>query len=282
MARLQARIFDSDGDRLTFSRGIAQIVKLGDATVARGVYQPGWRWSTDMPEVAGSPTCRLHHLGYAISGALHVEMDDGQTLDVQTGSVYEIPPGHDAWVVGDQPFVTIDWTSAQSWLAQEVLAESTVVTVVLTDIVDSTAMLHKVGDWAWRELLATHNARLREQLNTFRGRHVKSTGDGILAVFDSPSRAVRCAGAMSAAARGIDLPIRIGVHTGEVELLGEDIRGLAVHAAARVMALGDADDVMVSSTTHDLLEGSNLTLEDAGTHELKGLPGARKIYRLVP
>ena len=138
-----------------------------------------------------------------------------------------------------------------------------------------------MGDWAWRELLATHNARLREQLNTFRGRLVKSTGDGILAVFDSPNRAVRAAAAMSSAARAIDLPIRIGVHTGEVELVGEDIRGLAVHAAARVMALGGADDVMVSSTTHDLLEGSNLTLEDAGTHELKGLPGARQVYRLV-
>jgi class 3 adenylate cyclase len=281
MARLQTRIFDTEGDRHAFSNGLAQIVTLGDATVARGVYQPGWRWSTDMPDIAGSPTCRLHHLGYSISGGLHVLMDDGQTMDVQAGSVYEIPPGHDAWVVGDEPFITIDWTSAHTWLAQEVLADSIVVTVVLTDIVDSTAILHKVGDWAWRELLASHNARLREQLNTFRGRQVKSTGDGILAVFDSPSRAVRAAAAMSAAARAIDLPIRIGVHTGEVELMGDDIRGLAVHAAARVMALGGPDDVMVSSTTHDLLEGSTLTLEDTGTHELKGLPGARTVYRLV-
>jgi class 3 adenylate cyclase len=281
MPRLQARIFDSDGDRHAFSNGVAQIVKLGDATVARGVYQPGWRWSTDMPDIAGSPTCRLHHLGYAISGELHVLTDEGQTLDVKTGSVYEIPPGHDAWVVGDEPFVTIDWTSAQTWLAQGVLAESIVVTVVLTDIVDSTAKLQEVGDWAWRELLATHNARLRDLLNTFRGRLVKTTGDGILAIFDSPSRAVRCATAMAHSARGTNLPIRVGVHTGEVELVGEDIRGLAVHAAARVMALGGADDVMVSSTTHDLLEGSNMTLEDAGTHELKGLMGARKVYRVV-
>jgi class 3 adenylate cyclase len=281
MARLQARVFDDDGDRHAFSRGVAQIVKLGEATVARGVYQPGWRWTKDMPGIAGSPTCRLHHLGYAISGELHVLTDEGQTLEVKEGSVYEIPPGHDAWVVGDQPFVTIDWTSAHTWLAQGVLADSIVVTVVLTDIVDSTAILLKIGDWAWREQLATHNARLREQLNAFRGRQVKSTGDGILAIFDSPSRAVRCAAAMSSAARGIDLPIRVGVHTGEVELLGEDIRGLAVHATARVMALGGPDDVMVSATTHDLLEGSNLALEDAGTHKLKGLPGARKIYRLI-
>jgi class 3 adenylate cyclase len=281
MTRLQARIFDTDGDAHAFSNGLAQIVTLGDATVARGVYQPGWRWTTDMPKLAGSPTCRLHHLGYAISGELHVLTDEGQTLEVKAGAVYEIPPGHDAWVVGDEPFVTIDWTSGHTWLAQEVLGESVVVTVLLTDIVDSTAILHKVGDWAWRELLATHNARLRENLNTFRGRQVKSTGDGVLAVFDSPTRAVRCAAAMSTAARAMDLPVRIGVHTGEVELLGEDIRGLAVHTAARVMALGGADEVMVSSTTRDLLEGSNLALEDTGTHELKGLPGARTVYRLV-
>ena len=281
MARLQARIFDTDGDRHEFSNGLAQFVTIGEATVARGVYQPGWRWSVDMRELAGTPTCRLHHLGYSISGELRVETDDGQAIDVQPGSIYEIPPGHDAWVVGDEPFVTIDWTSGHTWLAQDVLAESIVVTVVLTDIVDSTAILSEIGDWAWRERLATHHAGLRAQLNTFRGRQVKSTGDGVLAVFDSPSRAVRAAAAMSRAARAIDLPIRIGVHTGEVELVGDDIRGLAVHAAARVMSLGGADDVMISSTTQGLLEGSSLKLEDAGTHELKGLPGPRRIYRLV-
>jgi len=281
MPRLQARVFDSDGDRHAFTNGLAQILQLGETTVARAVYQPGWRWTTDMPAVAGTPTCQLHHLGYAISGGLRVMMDDGQTLDVQPGSVYEIPRGHDAWVLGDEPFVTIDWTSAHTWLTQGVLPESTVVTIVLTDIVDSTATLQRVGDWAWREMLATHNARLREQLNTFRGRLVKSTGDGILAVFDSPARAVRSATAMSDAARDTELPIRVGVHTGEVELVGDDIRGLAVHAAARVMALGGAGDVMVSSTTHDLLEGSNLVLEDAGEQELKGLAGARKIYRVA-
>jgi class 3 adenylate cyclase len=282
MPRLQARIFDTDGDLRTFPNGLAQIVRLGDATVARGVYHPGWRWIHDMPGISGSATCQLHHLGYAISGELHVETDDGQTLDVRPGAVYEIPPGHDAWVVGDAPFVTIDWTSAHTWLAEQVVAEGTVVTVLFTDIVDSTSIVHRIGDRAWRDRLAAHNGQLRGHLNSFRGRQVKSTGDGILAIFDSPSRAVRCAAAMSQAARKVDLPIRIGVHTGEVELLGDDVRGLAVHTAARVMSLGGADDVMVSSTTHDLLEGSDLALEDAGTHDLKGLPGARRVYRLLP
>jgi class 3 adenylate cyclase len=137
-----------------------------------------------------------------------------------------------------------------------------------------------MGDTAWRDLLAIHNTRLRDQLNIFRGREVKTTGDGFLAVFDSPARAVRCGAAMALTARQMDLPIRVGVHTGEVEFVGNDARGFAVHAAARVMALGGPDEVLVSSTTNDLLEGSGLTLEEAGTHEMKGLPGARKVYRL--
>jgi class 3 adenylate cyclase len=281
MPRPQARAFASDADVRSYTHGKAEIVRLDETTVARGTYEPGWRWSVDMPPLAGSPTCQLHHLGYAIAGAVHFLMNDGQTLDVRAGTVYEVPPGHDAWVVGDEPFVTIDWTSGHTWLAHEVGGEGTIVTIVFTDIVESTAVLHRMGDRAWRELLLTHHARLREHLNEYRGRQVKTTGDGVLAVFDNPSRAVRCAEAMTRSARTIGLAIRVGVHTGEVEFIGEDARGLAVHTAARVMSLGAPDEVIVSSTTHDLLEGSGITFEEAGTHELKGLPGARSVFRLA-
>jgi class 3 adenylate cyclase len=196
--------------------------------------------------------------------------------------VYEIPPGHDAWVVGDDPWVTVEWTSARVFgLVPEGAGEGVLVTVLFTDIVDSTATLQRIGDTAWRDLLAIHNTRLRDQLNVFRGREVKTTGDGFLAVFDSPARAVRCGAAMALSARQMDLPIRVGVHTGEVELVGSDARGFAVHAAARIMALGGPDEVLVSATTFDLLEGSGLKLEEAGTHEMKGLPGARNVFRLV-
>jgi class 3 adenylate cyclase len=152
---------------------------------------------------------------------------------------------------------------------------------VFTDIVDSTARLEQVGDASWRELLTAHNARLREQLNIFRGREVKTTGDGFLAIFDSPTRAVGCAAAMTRAARDIGVEIRAGVHTGEVELVGDDVRGIAVHTAARILALAGPSEVLVSSTTAGLIEGSGMALEDAGMHELKGLSGARQIYRLA-
>jgi class 3 adenylate cyclase len=282
MPRLQSRSFANAEDVRTFPNGRADVIHLGESSVGYGVYQPGWRWSTDMPAITGTSSCQLHHLGYAVSGLLHVATDAGQELDIGAGSVYEIPPGHDAWVVGGEPFVTIDWTSARTFaLAPEAIGEGVIVTVLFTDIVDSTATLHRIGDQAWRERLQVHHARLRDQLNGFRGREIKTTGDGLLAVFDSPARAVRCADAMTRAARAMDLPIRVGLHTGEVEFVGEDARGLAVHTAARVMSLAGADEVFVSSTTHDLLEGSGLRLDDAGEHELKGLPGVRRVYRLA-
>jgi len=282
MPRLQYKTFATPDEVRTFPNGRAEVVKLDESVVGHAVYEPGWRWSTAMPTIAGTVRCQLHHLGYSISGTMHVESDDGQAIDIPAASVYEIPPGHDAWVVGDDPWVTVEWTSARVFgLVPEGASEGVLVTVLFTDIVDSTANLQRMGDAAWRDLLAIHNTRLRDQLNIFRGREVKTTGDGFLAIFDSPTRAVRCGAAMALSARQMDLPIRVGVHTGEVELVGGDARGLAVHAAARVMALGGPDEVLVSSTTFDLLEGSGLKLEEAGTHEMKGIPGARKLFRLV-
>lgn len=282
MPRLQYKSFATPDEIRAFPHGRAEVVSLDEAMVGRAVYEPGWRWSTSMPAIAGTESCQLHHLGYSLSGVMHVVTEDGQTMEIPPGSVYEIPPGHDAWVVGEEPWVTVEWTSARTFaVVPEGPGEGVVVTVLFTDIVESTATLQKMGNTAWRDLLLVHNTRLREQLNIFRGREVKTTGDGFLAVFDSATRAVRCGAAMARSARQMDLPIRVGVHTGEVALVGSDARGLAVHAAARVMALAGPNEVLVSSTTFDLLEGSGLNLEEAGTHEMKGLTGVRKVFRLV-
>ena len=281
MPRLQYKTFATPDEVRAFPNGRAEVVTLNESVVGRAVYEPGWRWSTSMAAIAGTARCQLHHLGYSISGVMRVATEDGQTIDIPPASVYEIPPGHDAWVVGDDPWVTVEWTSARTFGLVPEGSGGVIVTVLFTDIVDSTATLEKMGDAAWRDLLLIHNARLRDQLNIFRGREVKTTGDGFLAVFDSATRAVRCGAAMALTARRMGLPIRVGIHTGEVDFVGDDARGLAVHAAARVMSVGGPDDVFVSSTTRDLLEGSGLNLEEAGTHELKGLPGARTLFRLV-
>jgi class 3 adenylate cyclase len=208
-------------------------------------------------------------------------MDDGTELDIQGGDVHEIPPGHDAWVVGDEPYVAVEWASSATYgQASDDLGDRTLATVLFTDIVDSTATLARIGDAAWRRILLEHNARLRRTLDEHRGREVTTTGDGFLALFDGAVRAVQCAKSMVKAVGDLDIEIRAGLHTGEVVIAGGQARGLAVHAAARVSALAGPGEVLVSSTTRDLLDGSGMVFISRGDHELKGLAGARTIYAL--
>lgn len=280
--RLQCRRFATPDDVRTFVHGRAEVLTLDETVVGRATYQPGWRWTVDMPAIAGTSTCQLHHLGYSISGLMHVVMEDGQELDVTPESVYEIPAGHDAWVVGDSPWVTVEWTSARSFgVAPEGPGDRVLATVLFTDIVDSTATLERLGDGAWRDLLSDHNRLVRDAFNVYRGREVGTTGDGFVAVFDGPTRAIRCGASIARSARDLGLTIRVGIHTGEVEFVGRDARGVAVHAAARVMSFAGPGEVLVSSTTKDLLEGSGLVLEDVGAKALKGLAGERHLFRLA-
>jgi class 3 adenylate cyclase len=282
MPRLQVKTFADPDERRSFPKGHAEVVNLDESTVGRSQWEPGWRWTTHLAPVAGTSSCQVHHLGLSVSGRLRVETDAGDTIDILPDSIYEIPPGHDAWVVGDEPWVTVEWTSARIvGVPVDGPGGRILATVLFTDIVDSTATLQRLGDATWRDLLIKHNARLRDALNTYRGREVTTTGDGFLAVFDGATNAVRCGVAMARAARDIGLPIRVGVHTGEVEFVGSNVRGVAVHTAARVMSLAGPDEVYVSGTTADLLEGSGVRLEDAGVHEMKGLTGARQVFRVA-
>jgi class 3 adenylate cyclase len=282
--RLQAKSFARPDEVRTLPNVRLETVGLDDATVGHCRFGPGWRWSTDVGPMLGTSSCPIRHLGYTISGRIHVEMDDGRTLEIGPDTVFDIPPGHDKWVVGDEPWETIEWGASGRALEARLSDDGgrrTVATIVFTDIVGSTERLREVGDAAWHELLVSHNARLRYVLNEHGGREIKTTGDGILAIFEGPTRAVRSAVAMTEAVEEIGLQIRVGIHTGELELVGDDVRGIAVHAAARILALAGAGEVLVSATTHGLLEGSGIELEDAGEHELKGLAGKRRVYRVT-
>jgi len=281
MPRLQAKPFASPDDTRTLPRTHFVTVNLDDATVGHCRFEPGWRWSVDVAPLMGATSCPIRHLGYSMSGSVHVEMDDGQTLDIGPDSVFDVPPGHDKWVVGDEPWETIEWGGSGRAVGAAIQdLGNALATVLFTDIVDSTARVQELGDRAWHDLLAAHDRRLREALNVHRGREVKTTGDGFLAVFDSPGRAVRCAVEMVPAAQGLGLDIRVGIHTGEVEVVGDDIRGLAVHTAARVLGAAGPSEILVSQATAALIEGSGIGLESAGSHELKGLPGLRQLYRV--
>jgi pimeloyl-ACP methyl ester carboxylesterase len=154
-------------------------------------------------------------------------------------------------------------------------------TVLFTDIVGSTELAADLGDRRWRDLLEQHNTVVRRELARFRGRELNTAGDGFLATFDGPARAVACAVSIRDAARALGLQIRFGLHTGELELVGSDIRGIAVHTGARVAALAGAGEVLASSTVRDLVAGSGLQFEDRGSYELKGVPGEWRLYAVA-
>ena len=151
-------------------------------------------------------------------------------------------------------------------------------TVMFTDVVGSTERAAELGDRRWREVLAAHDAAVRRELERFRGREVNTTGDGFVATFDGPARAVHCATAVQEAIRALGLEARIGVHTGECELDGDEVRGIAVHTGARIAALAGPGEVLVSSIVKDLVAGSGIEFQDRGVHELRGVPGAWQLY----
>jgi class 3 adenylate cyclase/pimeloyl-ACP methyl ester carboxylesterase len=154
-------------------------------------------------------------------------------------------------------------------------------TVMFTDIVDSTSRASEMGDRGWRELIARHDELMRTEIKRYRGREVKTMGDGFLATFDGPARAIRCASAACDAMRPLGIQIRAGLHTGEVEVMGDDIGGIAVNIGARVGSAAGAGEVLVSRTVTDLVAGSGIGFDDRGTHALKGVPGEWQLYAVA-
>jgi class 3 adenylate cyclase len=159
--------------------------------------------------------------------------------------------------------------------------ERVLATVLFTDIVDSTRLATEIGDRRWRELLEEHQQLVRDQLLRFEGREVKTTGDGFLAVFDGPTRAAECARAIAEEMPSLGIEVRAGLHTGEVELMGDDIGGIAVHVAARIAALAGARVVLASRTVRDLAAGSGVEFDSAGRHTLKGIADEWDVYRVA-
>jgi class 3 adenylate cyclase len=211
---------------------------------------------TDVPVAAG------RDLAERIAGARFVELE-GTDSYPWAGDQGPLLDEVEAFVTGSKPSVDEDRLLA---------------TVLFTDIVGSTSKMAEVGDAAWKELIAEHDAIVREELGRFRGKEIDHTGDGFLATFDGPARAVRCAQEIAAAVPRLGFEVRAGCHTGEIELMDGNVRGLAVHVGARVMALARPSEVLVSSTVRDLVGGSGLAFEDRGTHELKGVPGEWHVF----
>ena len=252
-------------------------VTLGAHIVSRAVHHPGWRYSTYARTIGANEWCQTHHVGYAVSGSCHVILSDGREMEISGGDVFEIPPGHDGWVTSNEPYVTVDWVGARAWLSERTNAASTLATIMFTDVVDSSGEARRRGDVAWTDLNTALGERTRDVVLEFGGEVVKSTGDGVLAVFGSAARGVRCALELARMAPELGLTIRVGLHTGEIESVAGDVHGISVHEAARVMAEADPGEVLVSEVTRVVASGIGLGFTDRGVRDLKGI-GERRLH----
>ena len=231
----------------------------------------------DVLPAINTPTLVLHRVGDAIP------IDGGRYIaeNIPSARLIELPGADHWWWVGDSTAVLEAIEEFLTGVRPERPTDRMLATVLFTDIVGSTERAAEVGDNAWRALLEQHNEVTREQLDVFRGREITSTGDGFLATFDGPARGVRCARAIADSVQRMGVEVRAGLHTGECETLGQNIGGIAVHIGARVAAAARSGEVLVSSTVRDLVAGSGIAFEDAGEHELKGVPGSWHLCRVV-
>lgn len=225
------------------------------------------------------PTLVLHAVGDRV-----MPVEEGRYLAERiSGAGFVELPGDDhlPWAEDRDQVIREIGAFVANITEEEAEFHRVLATVLFTDVVGSTDLAVKLGDRRWSELLESHHARVRGILTRYRGTEIDTAGDGFLATFEGPARAVRCASALVESLQGIGLHIRAGVHAGECELVEGKVRGIAVHTGARVAGLAGPDEVLVSQTVKDLVAGSGLVFEDAGEHELKGIPDRWRLYRVV-
>ena len=243
--------------------------------IVRLIYQ------TDVREVL--PAIRVPTLIIHRADATGFSVEHGRYLAEHIpGAKYVELPGVDNLIwAGDQDAIVAEIQDFLTGVRPAPEPLRILATVLFTDLVSSTNLAAELGDKRWHELLSEHNQAVSTQIERFGGREVKFTGDGVLATFDGPARAVRCALAIRDEVGALGLEVRAGLHTGEIEVQPDDIAGLAVHIGARISALAKAGEVLVSSTVKDLTVGSGLLFEDRGSHELKGVPGEWRLFEIV-
>jgi class 3 adenylate cyclase len=266
----------------SIGRGLGTMNPIGAVVVGRAQLEPGWRWSEDVKPIVGTSSCQVHHVHVLLAGHLGVRLDDGEEAAFGPFDTFEIPPGHDAWVIGAERVDILDISGNSELFGLPVTTARAIATLLMTDIVGSTDHLARVGDVAWRQLLADHDRVVRSELRRAQGREVATTGDGFVAEFASAGAALACAVRIRDAVRDLGIEVRIGVHTGEIERAGDDVRGIAVHTAARVMASAGPSEIVTTMITRLLSAAGPFAFESRGEQQLKGLPAPIELFLVAP
>jgi len=260
---------------------VRRIERFWRLSLPPAAYVRMFRWIMQLDIRAVLPTIRVPTLVLHRTGDRLVPVDSGRYVaDHIPGATFVELPGDDFYFfVGDQDSLLDEIQGFLTGVRGSPEIDRILSTVMFTDIVGSTDRAAELGDRRWREALDVHDLTVRKHIEHFRGRRIKTTGDGVLATFDGPARAIRCARAIGNEVRQkLGIEVRAGLHTGEVELREEDIGGIAVALAARVMAEAGPSEVLVSSTVKDLVIGSGIEFDDRGSHPLKGVPGEWRLY----
>jgi class 3 adenylate cyclase len=301
---------DAGGTPLVQGKTLAARVRMWGTGEYIHAMNPDMPWNEEiraawarMERLAGSPRTVALMMPLATEVDVRAVLPTVRvpTLVVQHSDDVIVPPAKGKYIaehIPDAKYVELSghnwhhfvepWRESFQEIAQfltgqqaEVPDDRVLATVLFTDIVDSTRRAAEMGDRDWHAMLDAHDAVVRSQLARFRGREVNTSGDGFLAMFDGPQRAIRCAMAIRDAVRALGIEVRAGLHTGECEVRGDDIGGIAVHIGARVSSRAGPNDVLVSSTLRDLVIGSGLEFEDRGGHELKGVPGEWRLFAVA-
>jgi class 3 adenylate cyclase len=283
MSRVEVRDLGEPEAVVSYPLGTSNQVRLAQTVITRHVLQPGWSWEEHARPLAGTASCELFHRGVVLSGRMGVRTDEGEQLVIGPNQVFDLAPGHVTWVEGDEELVMVDWAGGAGFDPRPGGEARVLATILFTDIVDSTALAHDAGDASWKRTVAMHDDVVRSVLAEFGGREVETAGDSFLVVLDSAEGAIRCGLALVRALDAIRLPIRVGIHSGEVVVSDHQVRGLAVHAAARILDEAGSGEVLISGTTRDLAEGATgLTFESRGQHRLKGLEREHELFAATP